>query len=165
MELTISRIVKGWAANRTITPATEGFILNGRGRKYAKELSDSNWLDAFAAFDLVPSEVEPDFGIFTGVHFLEGAHTHIHQDTAPEGMAHVRCNVMVKKPAVGGHVIVGDQTLEVDVGDLWIVFASLEQHGSTPISGSKRVIKSFGGLVPLEQATQLMQHLGEQPHV
>jgi len=99
MELAVSRIVKGWASGRTITPATEGFIPNGHGREYSKEVSDPNWLDAFAAFGLIPSKLEPDYGIFTGVHFLDGAHTPMHQDGAPSGFVHVRCNVMLKNPS------------------------------------------------------------------
>jgi len=163
MELKIPRIIKGWAHGRKVEPAREGYRLNeiSLGRNFAMENSDPNWLDAFAAFGLVPKCVEPVYKIFTGVHFLKGAYTHLHIDDAPIDTVHVRCNVMLKKPPAGGMPLVDGEELSVDEGDLWIILASLEQHGSTPISAPERVIKSFGGLVPVGQLTRLIKPTGE----
>lgn len=160
MHLTVPRVIRGWAAGRVITPANFGFVDNGHGRRYATERSDPNWLDAFAEFGLIPTMVEPVYGIFTGVHYLNDACTHPHTDPAPEGFAHVRCNVLIRKPISGGDPVVDGVLMRVEEGDLWLVFASLEVHSSTPIHGSKRVIKSFGGLVPLEQVSPLISTNG-----
>jgi hypothetical protein len=163
MKLKTPRIIKGWAHGRRIVPASGGYRLNevSPGRKFAMEESDPSWLDSFAAFGLVPDRVEPMYKILTGVHFLEGAFTQTHTDPAPSGMVHVRCNVMLKKPPAGGMPLVDGEEFSVDEGDLWIVLASLEQHGSTPISAPERVIKSFGGLVPKDQVAQLINPIGE----
>jgi hypothetical protein len=120
------------------------------------EATDPNWANAFSIFNLAPVSVEPAFKIFTGVHFLPGAFTHIHKDEAPDGLVHVRCNVMLEQPPSGGMPIVDGEVLDVGVGDLWIVLASKEKHGSTPISAPTRVIKSFGGLVPESQVRQII---------
>jgi hypothetical protein len=158
MKLKVQRIVRGWANGRDVLPASSGFALNlnGAGRKYAVEPMDSNWSAAFAAFGLTPQEVEPVYQIFTGVHFLDGAHTHMHKDPAPDGFDHVRCNVLIKKPIEGGMPVIDREVLDVDVGDLWLVIATREMHGSTPIKGPERVIKSFGGLVAKSQIDQIV---------
>jgi hypothetical protein len=49
----------------------------------------------------------------------------------------------------------GEDSIEIEIGDLWIVLASLEQHGSTPMFGGERVIFSYGALVPMEQVTEI----------
>lgn len=158
MHLNVLRVVKGWAGGRFVSAASDGFKPNsaGPGRKYSMEDSDPNWANAFSNFKLTPERVEPAFKIFTGVHFLPGAFTHMHKDEAPDGLVHVRCNVMLEKPPSSGMPVVDGEVLNVDVGDLWIVLASMEQHGSTPISAPTRVIKSFGGLVPKNQVLQII---------
>lgn len=148
MRLTVPRVVAGWGVGRQIVAAHSGFVDNGRGRQYSMEDSDPNWADAFAAFSLVPHCVEPQYKVFTGVHFAAGAFTHHHTDPAPPGFVHVRCNVMLRKPQQGGNPIIDGETFEVSEGDLWLVLASLEVHGSEPVYGTRRIIKSFGGLVP-----------------
>jgi hypothetical protein len=159
MKLLVPRVIKGWAKNRVVMPAKSGFISNCYGREYAMEDTDPNIGAAFAAFGLTPTHVEPMFKIFTGRHFLEGAHTHIHKDSTPDGYVHVRCNVMLEKPAFGGDPIVNGEKIEVAVDDLWLVIASLEPHGSTAISGPLRVIKSFGGLVPTVQLQKILKEV------
>ena len=149
MKLKIERIVKGWGLGKNIIPANIGFIDNGSGRKFAKEKTDPFWLEAFSSFNLIPKYLEPVYQIFTGIHYLPGTHTHIHKDTAPKGFVHVRCNVMLKKPPSGGNPILDNEVLEVEEGDLWLCLASLERHGSTPISKPFRIIKSFGSLIPI----------------
>ena len=164
MKLNIPRVVKGWAIGRPVEAAVAGFKPNsaGPGRKYAIEDEAPCWADAFLAFGLAPARVEPNFKIFTGVHFLAGAYTHTHMDTAPDGLVHVRCNVMLERPADGGMPVIDGEVIDVDVGDLWIVLASMEEHGSTPISSPKRVIKSFGGLVPIKQVQKILNQTGEK---
>jgi hypothetical protein len=157
MKLLVPRVIKGWAKSREVVPAQTGFVPNGHGREYAMENFDSNWSKVFSEFGLEPTYVEPKFKIFTGHHFLKGAHTHNHKDDAPDGYAHVRCNVMLKKPAFGGNPVIDEEEIDVAVGDLWLVIASLETHASTPISAPHRVIKSFGGLVPLAQLNNLLK--------
>jgi hypothetical protein len=156
MQLKIERIIKGWGVGKNIAPASEGFIENGYGRKYAKERTAPFLLEAFSAFNLTPKYVEPMFEIFTGIHYLSGAHTHIHQDSAPQGFVHVRCNVMLKKPSSGGDPILDDEILDVEEGDLWLCLASLERHGSTPISEPFRIVKSFGSLIEEKQVMNLI---------
>jgi hypothetical protein len=163
MQLNVPRIIKGWSIDRPIKAATAGFTPNsaGPGRKYAIENEAPCWLEAFLAFGLTPVRVEPDFKTFTGVHSLPGSFTHTHIDTAPDGLVHVRCNVLLEKPAEGGMPVIDGEVLDVDVGDLWIVLASMEEHGSTPISSPKRVIKSFGGLVPINQVQKILNQTGD----
>lgn len=156
MQLIVPRVVKTWAKTRQIIPAEIGFADNGFGRKFAREDTDPNWADAFLEFNLTPVCIEPEYKIFTGVHFYEGAFTHIHRDDAPNNFVHARCNVMLRKPAIGGNPIIDDEIIDVNEGDLWLVLASMEDHGSVPIGGTRRVIKSFGGLVPLEQVTRII---------
>jgi hypothetical protein len=105
--------------------------------------------EAFAAFGITKTMREPQFRNFIGNHYLDGAATHIHQDGAPEGYVHTRCNWMVKKPLSGGDPILDDVVEPVEAGDLWLCLASLERHGSTPIAGGERLICSFGALVPV----------------
>jgi len=157
IELKIPRVIKSWGLGKKISPAKSGFIDNGYGRKYAKEQNDPFMLEAFETFNLRPKYLEPTFKVFTGIHYLTGAHTHMHKDTALDGYVHVRCNVMLEKHGVGGLPLIENETLDVEVGDLWIVLASLENHGSTPIRIPKRIIKSFGGLVPIEQVNNIIR--------
>jgi hypothetical protein len=156
IELKTPRVVKGWGLGKKILPANSGFIDNGYGRKFATQERDPNMFDAFSAFGLNLKYREPQFQIFTGIHYLAGACTHIHQDEATDGYVHVRCNVMLEKPDCGGLPIINETVLDVEVGDLWIVFASLEKHGSTQISQPTRVIKSFGGLFPKYEIQQII---------
>lgn len=158
MEIKIPRVIKNWAVNKDIKAASDNFIDNsmGQGRKYALSDSDPYWSDAFSSFGVTPDCIEPVYKIFTGVHYKQGAFTHLHKDTAPDNYVHVRCNVLLEKPKSGGMPIIDGKVFEVSVGDMWLVFASLEFHGSTPISSPFRVIKSFGGLVRQEQVKKLI---------
>jgi len=157
IDLAAGRVRKGWATGRHIETALETDIWhpNGFGRRYSMREKADGFEDAFAAFGLKPHSVEPVFKILTGNHYIDGVHTHMHQDTAPEGFAHVRCNTMLRKPTTGGMPLFGEESIEVEIGDLWIVLASLEQHGSTPMFGGERVIFSYGALVPMEQVTEI----------
>jgi hypothetical protein len=159
MQLTVPRVIKNWAFATAIEPCTqpERFVFNARpGRRYAMDENSVGWDTAFAAFNLTPTCVEPRFKNMTTNHYLDGAFTHEHIDTAPEGFAHVRCNVILKKPPVGGNPIIDGERIEVEENDLWLCLASLERHASEPIQGGERVMFSFGGLVPLEQVNKIL---------
>jgi hypothetical protein len=156
MKLIISRVIPAMSFANQITPASSNFIDNGYGRKYSKQNSHPLWEKAFAFFGLVPQYVEPTFRIFTGMHFLDGAATHKHRDRTARGYTHARCNVMLKKPPIGGNPIIDGVEIDVNQGDIWLVLASLEEHGSTPIAGGERVIFSFGGLVEDSQIQKIL---------
>jgi hypothetical protein len=150
------RIVKSWSYAGQVSPATTGFIGVEMGRRFSTQDSHSLWLKAFAEFGLTPVSVEPTLKCFTGNHFLDGAFTHKHIHTAPKGLVHTRCNLMIKKPLIGGDPIIDDEIVCVEEGDLWLCLASMENHASTPIKGGERIIFSFGGLVPTEQINNLL---------
>jgi hypothetical protein len=156
MDLTIPRVVKNWKYADKIVQASEGFEANGFGHKVAREAEVPYWKEAFEEFGLIPHVVEPLDRNFTAVHYLDGACTHMHKDVAPEGFVHVRCNVLLEKPNKGGHPIIDGKALELEKNDLWILLASLENHGSIKISGGKRVIYSFGALVEKTQVAKLL---------
>lgn len=157
MNILINRVVKNWKFAEKINPAINGFEQNGYGHKVSRTNDLSYWKDAFSEFGLTPNEIEPLDRNFTAIHYLDGACTHMHKDVAPDGYVHVRCNVLLEKPLKGGHPIIDGKAIDVDVNDLWILFASLEKHGSIKISGGKRIIYSFGALVDIEQVKKLMQ--------
>lgn len=156
MKLKIPRVVKNWQYANFVTPASSNFISNRYGRKYAKQSSVEFWEKAFECFGLKPTKVEPMFENFTGIHYLDGAFTHEHNDPAPKGFDHVRCNLMIKKPMAGGNPVIDGKEFEIDVNDLWLCIASKELHKSTPISGGERIIFSFGGLVESSQVEQII---------
>jgi hypothetical protein len=158
MQLSIPRVVKDWEFASYIKPCTQDaeFVPNGYGRRFARQEDAPYWKEAFAAFGLVPTCVEPRFQNMTANHFLDGACTHPHKDSAPDGFVHVRCNVMLKKPPVGGNPILDNNSVQVEENDLWICLASLEHHSSEPINGGERVMFSFGGLVTIEQVQRIL---------
>lgn len=160
------RIVKSWSCANEVTPATKGFITNpfGRDRRYSMQDSHPLWSKAFSEFNLIPVSVEPMFKCFTGNHFIDGAFAHRHIDKAPEGLVHTRCNLMIKKPPIGGDPILDDEIIHVEEGDLWLCLASMEYHSSTPIKGGERIIFSFGGLVPIEQINNLLCNTQNDSH-
>jgi hypothetical protein len=152
------RLIKSWSYANQVAPATTGFINNpvSLGRRFAAQDSHPLWSKAFSEFGLTPVSVEPVYKCFTGNHFIDGTFTHKHIDSAPEGLVHTRCNLMIKKPPIGGDPILDDEVMHVDEGDLWLCLASMEYHSSTPIQGGERIIFSFGGLVPKEQINNLL---------
>jgi hypothetical protein len=156
MKLKIPRVVKSWVHAPEIVPATSGFIQNGIGRQNCQVLIVPFWTEAFAAFGLTPTQVEPRFKNFTGNHYVDGVFTPVHTDPAPTGFVHVRCNVLLEKAPRGGDVIIDNEIVQTDVGDIWICLASLEEHGTTPITGGNRTIFSFGALVPESDITAIL---------
>lgn len=158
MNLTISRVVKKWKYASMVQPSFD-FKLNscGKGRRFSTQDTALYWEEAFAEFGLKPTKVEPIFKNLTGNHFEDGAFVHPHTDSAPEGMVHTRCNLMLKKPDRGGNPILDGEEIHIEEGDLWLCLASMEIHSSTPIKGGERLIFSFGGLVPNEQIEAIIE--------
>jgi len=155
-KLNTHRIVKNWEFGKLITPQLSGFRDNGFGRRFSVQSEAPYWKEAFECFRLIPSVVEPSYKNFIGNNYLDGAFVPKHQDNAPDGYVHTRCNLMIKKPMCGGNPVIDGEILDVDVGDLWLCLASLENHGTTPIQGGERIIFSFGALVSEDQVFKLL---------
>lgn len=158
MKLNINRVVKNWEFAQKITPNFKNMTQNtvSFGREFSRQSVAPYWEDAFLAFGLTPSCVEPMFLNMTGRHYAEGASVQRHIDGAPDGFVHTRCNVMLEKPKVGGNPVLDGEEILVDRGDMWLCLASLEWHSTTPIFGGNRVIFSFGGLVPVGQINEIV---------
>jgi len=159
MELTINRVVKNWEHATKIVPATDldQYVLNKQGRRFAMQPDAPFWKEAFAEYGLEPTEVEPMFQNMTINHYEDNAYTHEHIDVAHEGFVHVRCNVVLKKPQLGGHPIIDGEPIMVDLHDMWLCLASMEQHASAPIKGGQRTVFSFGAYVPVEQVNKIIK--------
>ena len=149
MHLSIDRVIRNWDQAPRIR-YTKNYIQNpvAFGRRFAKQDSNKElWQKSFAAFNLFPTQKEPELGDVLMNHYQDDACTHIHKDPAPKGYVHIRANVMIKKPNKGGDIIIDNETIKVEENDLWLVLASLENHGSTPIQSGERLIYSFGAII------------------
>ena len=149
MNLSINRVIKNWDQAPRIT-YTKDYVQNpvSFGRRFAKQNLDKElWQKSFAAFNLFPTQKELELGDLLMNHYQDNACTHIHKDPAPKGYVHIRANVMIKKPNKGGDIIVDNETIKVEENDLWLILASLENHGSTPIQKGERLIYSFGAVI------------------
>lgn len=159
----MNRIVKGWdvMSNVPRIPDIEEFYSNlaGSGRRFFSTENMIGWVGAFESFGIKAKYLEPRYKNFFGNHFEEGAFTHEHIDSAPEGFVHVRCNVMLQKPESGGMPCINGSEISVDVNDLWIVFASKERHSSTPVHCGERLIYSYGALVEEWKAEEVWKAL------
>jgi hypothetical protein len=160
VKLKIPRVVKNWEFAKFVTPSVDNFKENvcGCGRKYSKQPTVMFWQEAFRCFNLNPIKVEPTFENFTGVHYIDGAFVHEHKDPTLKGFDHIRCNLMLKKPAYGGNPVIDNEEIHVEVNDLWLCISNREFHKSTPIQGGERIIFSFGGLVPVEQIEAILNN-------
>jgi hypothetical protein len=158
VKLAVNRVVKGWRSPNEFTPPAQAYETNpvGYGRRFLRHTDAPLAENAFSAFGLRMDAPEPMFGHMIGNNFADGAFVHPHTDPAPKGFAHVRCNWMIKKPAVGGDPILDGEVVPVSEGDLWLCIASHERHSTTPIHGGERIIYSFGALVGLEQLRPLI---------
>ena len=160
MNLKTNRIIKNWKDADKITCNKNAFIINqaGPGRRYApQDLNFELWKEAFKQFNLFPTEKDPFYGNLLMNHYQDGSFTHVHQDDAKEGCAHIRANLMIKKPKSGGDIIIDDKIYEVEVNDLWLVIASMEKHGSTPIKDGERLIFSFGASIKKEELEKIIK--------
>lgn len=153
MKLKVNRVVKCWRNPTEFIIGFQEFKPNksGTGRRFVSHTTTPLAKPAFNAFGLCIDVPEPVFGHMIGNNYAEGAFVHQHTDPAPHGFAHVRCNWMIKKPSVGGDPVIDGEVLPVAEGDLWLCIASMEQHGTTPISGGERLVYSFGALITITQ--------------
>ena len=90
-------------------------------------------------------------------HFENNSCTHLHKDSAPEGYVHIRANVMLKKPQKGGNIIIDEKIYNVEKNDLWLILASIENHGSTPIENGERLIYSFGAIIEKDKINKILK--------
>jgi len=158
MRLAVNRVVRVWRSPMQFMPIAQKFQANGLGpgRQFVPHTETPLAEIAFAEFGLRMDAPEPMFGHMIGNNYAEGAFVHQHTDPAPKGFAHVRCNWMVKKPPVGGDPILDGEVVPVAEGDLWLCIASMERHGTTPISGGERLIYSFGALIPVSSLSHII---------
>jgi hypothetical protein len=158
MKLAVDRVVGHWREVNLFDLQNVAFVENSvsPGRRFASHLQTQLAEDAFAAFGLRIDAPEPVFGHMIGSNYADGAFVHQHKDPAPNGFAHVRCNWMIKKPPVGGDPILDGEVVPVTEGDLWICIASMERHGTTPISGGERLIYSFGALISVASLSRII---------
>lgn len=141
------RVIKNWKTVKEFSMPIGSFTQNGYGRQYLPIPEIKFRENAFRAFGYETIFDEPIFKNFVGNHYLDGAFVHEHKDTAPDGFMHVRANWMLQKPQSGGNPVLDGEELNVDVGDLWVCYASEELHASTPIHGGQRLVCSFGALI------------------
>lgn len=158
MKLLIPRVVKNWKYATQISLDNINYEENpiGHGRRFCIKDEVPFWNEAFKEFNLVPDKIEPMFKNLIGNHYLDGAHTHKHTDPSPSGYVHTRCNLMIKKSTIGGNPIIDGEEFNVEVNDLWLNLASLEEHSSTPIYGGERLIFSFGALIETDKIINIL---------
>ena len=158
MKLLIPRVVKNWKYANQINLNNINYQKNfsGDGRRFSIQDEAPFWNEAFKEFNLIPDEIEPTFKNLIGNNYLDGAYVHEHTDQAPNGYVHARCNLMIKKPNIGGNPIIDGEEFNIEVNDLWLCLASLEKHSSTPIHGGERLIFSFGALVKLDKIKNIL---------
>lgn len=145
----------------TLALAGGNFIPNRHGREFKPHVEVPEDLVArlFAIYGLSVAKPEPVFGNFVGHHFLDGAEVHLHRDPAPDGFCHVRCNVAVQMPLQGGNPILSGIEYPVSEGEVWICFASIENHATTPLLGGERLTLSVGGLVEAVSARKAFRRI------
>jgi hypothetical protein len=163
----ISRVVNAPSFAEQLGPvvahtfASADFTPNQYGRRFAGHVPVDavTTAKAFALFGLTKAADEPMYGNFVGHNFADGAFVHPHTDPAPVGFHHVRCNIVIKLPDNGGMPILGGAEVPVKVGDVWVCFASLEEHASTPVLGGERIVLSLGALARRDAAEAVFKEL------
>jgi hypothetical protein len=99
------------------------------------------------ANNLQDCPTEPVFQDFCGF-ITEGGAIHPHSDSDHSGKQHVRFNVMVSRPDIGGTPVQDDIEIAVEEGDVWRCDASRVRHWCTPVQGPKpRIVLSYGFLI------------------
>jgi len=135
----------------------QAFEPNQYGRRFMRHVPIDRVpvVSAFAQFGIRTIFEEPMFGNFIGNNYADGAFVHPHKDFAPEGFHHVRCNLALEMPTDGGNPLLDGKEIEVKRGDMWICFASIEEHSTTPVIGGERLVLSMGALVEEGTANKL----------
>jgi hypothetical protein len=161
-------VLETWADDQF----TGGYLMpNSEGkRRYYKrydescsEVPDLFWQvrrRAVEMFSVTDFEDEPGYKCFLGCN-TEGGFVHRHTDPSPPEKHHVRMNLMISKPLVGGEPVIDGKLVEVKERDLWCFFPTVMPHETTPVVGNRRrmvisigilVPKSLVGLPPIESA-------------
>jgi hypothetical protein len=85
------------------------------------------------------------------IRILPNGFVNIHTDTSRDGYKHIRFNILLQKPLNGGNIIFDGKQIQQNVGDCFVLDASI-QHGVSKVRGniSYRSIV-FGFLIPNEQ--------------
>jgi hypothetical protein len=88
--------------------------------------------------------LDPKFEDAIGIN-KEGGSIHLHSDSNLEGYTHVRYNVILSYPNIGGHSIYNGKINELKERMVWRCVAGKVRHGSTPVIGEKpRITLSLG---------------------
>ena len=91
---------------------------------------------------------EPEFGWFLGS-IGDGGVVHPHRDLAPSGFRHLRCNLFIQCPDLGGEPVIEGKQFAIEEGMLLCFYPSEQTHSSRAVVGSRRrMMCSFGYLVP-----------------
>jgi hypothetical protein len=91
---------------------------------------------------------ENDFGWFLGS-IGDGGFIHEHQDKAPHGCRHLRCNLYVQLPDSGGEPVIEGVLQPFEEGTLLCFFPNEQRHGARRVYGpQRRITCSFGYVVP-----------------
>lgn len=159
----LPRVIRNWKSPEEFAMPSGIFKPNTKGREFMSFETSEFRDEAFAQFGFTELFREPDYRNFVGHHFLNGAYTPPHTDSAPKNYLHVRANWMLRKPPSGGDPVLAGVTLNVNPGDLWICFASEEVHASTPAHGGERFVCSFGALVKRPENFNLQSYSGVLP--
>lgn len=160
MKLKVDRVIKNWRYADQVILDNFNFIVNEtgiKGRKYATQKENYFLREvAFNEFGITKFRKEKRLGDLVLWHYSAGAHAPIHKDVIEPDKYHIRCNVMMRKPKIGGNVIIDNEEIELEKNDLWIVIANLEEHGSTPIEDGDRIIFSMGCVIDKEEIKKLI---------
>jgi hypothetical protein len=130
-------------------------------------IQDSNEFNDFPHNDLkilelkikdifnIPTDslIEPDYGfiIMYAPGNEDGYKCKPHSDRNNNNLIHVRFNVMISKPEIGGMAIIEDDIIEVEENEPWVCVAGLKIHSTVKMEGIKpRIMISFGYLLSRE---------------
>lgn len=120
-------------------------------------------------FDLpMSTRIEPNYGYLI-CHSQKGHQVHEHSDAnfnveGPDkslnedlpydyldDVVHVRFNVLISKPTVGGNPVISDVEYDVKENEVWRCIAGIDKHYTTRVAGDKpRILLSFGYFIDLK---------------
>ena len=114
------------------------------------------------------TQIEPNYG-FIICYSTKGHQVHEHNDAnfnveGPDkslnedlpydyldDVVHVRFNVLISKPTVGGNPVISDVEYDVKENEVWRCIAGIDKHYTTRVAGDKpRILLSFGYFIDLK---------------
>ena len=139
---------------------------NGYGRRHLiqQPFDDDVKKEVFSLFGFDEIYDEPVLENFIGNNYLPGAFVHPHTDPTVPGFTHIRCNIAVEMPELGGNPVLMGKEVVVGTGDIWVCFASKEVHTSKPLIKGQRKVISLGALIKNEVADSLFSLLHKTKH-